>query len=51
MDEHFDYFYNDEGFGPPIYSELVSDDIIKKYKGKPSWKMYVSYLSFRIYNF
>lgn len=34
MDEHFDYFYNDEGFGPPIYSELVSDDIINKYKGK-----------------
>ncbi|MEG6546777.1 GAD-like domain-containing protein, partial [Acinetobacter bereziniae] len=34
MDENFEIFYLDEGFGPPIYSEVVSDDIINKYKGK-----------------
>lgn len=34
IDEDFDYFYNDKGFGPPIYSEPVSDEIIQKYKGK-----------------
>ncbi|MBI0394497.1 GAD-like domain-containing protein [Acinetobacter bereziniae] len=34
IDEDFDYFYNDKGFGPPIYSEVVSDDIINKYRGK-----------------
>ncbi|MFW1971494.1 GAD-like domain-containing protein [Acinetobacter bereziniae] len=34
MDENFEIFYLDEDFGPPIYSEVVSDDIINKYKGK-----------------
>jgi len=34
MDENFEIFYLDEGFGPPIYSEVVSDDIINKYRGK-----------------
>lgn len=34
IDEEFDYFYNDKSFGPPIYSEPVTDEIINKYKGK-----------------
>ncbi|MCG6035764.1 DUF1851 domain-containing protein [Acinetobacter baumannii] len=46
MDENFEIFYQDEGFGPPIYSETVSEEIIKKYQGKlPNqlleyWKAY-----------
>jgi hypothetical protein len=34
IDEDFDYFYNDKGFGPPVFSEPVSYSIINKYKGK-----------------
>ncbi len=34
MDEAFDYFYNDEGFGPPIESTPVSEEILAKFKGK-----------------
>ncbi|ENX23272.1 hypothetical protein F892_02519 [Acinetobacter vivianii] len=34
IDEDFDYFYNDKGFGPPIFSDHVSEDILKKYQGK-----------------
>lgn len=34
LDEDFDYFYNDKGFGPPISSEPVSEELISKFKGK-----------------
>ena len=34
MDENFEIFYLDERFGPPIYSEPTSEEIIQKYKGK-----------------
>lgn len=46
MDENFEIFYQDEGFGPPIFSEKVSEETIKKYQGKlPNqlleyWKAY-----------
>ncbi|QNX86294.1 GAD-like domain-containing protein [Acinetobacter seifertii] len=46
MDENFEIFYHDEGFGPPIYSETVSEETIKKYQKKlPNqlleyWKAY-----------
>ncbi|NHC05071.1 DUF1851 domain-containing protein [Acinetobacter sp. 187] len=34
IDENFEIFYLDEGFGPPIYSEPVSDEILNKFKTK-----------------
>ncbi|MFV5192070.1 GAD-like domain-containing protein, partial [Acinetobacter courvalinii] len=34
MDEAFDYFYNDEGVGPPIESPPVSKEILAKFEGK-----------------
>ena len=46
MDENFEIFYQDEGFGPSIFSEKVSEETIKKYQGKlPNqlleyWKAY-----------
>lgn len=33
-DERFDYFYNDEGFGPQIDSQPVAASIIDSYRGK-----------------
>ncbi|QNX86293.1 GAD-like domain-containing protein [Acinetobacter seifertii] len=46
MDENFEIFYHDEGFGPPIFVEPVSEETLKKYQGKlPNqlleyWKVY-----------
>ncbi len=34
IDEAFDYFYNDEGFGPPIESTPVSEEILAKFEEK-----------------
>lgn len=34
MDDDFSYFYNNEGFGPPILSQKVPDSCIAQYQGK-----------------
>ncbi|WP_289844499.1 GAD-like domain-containing protein, partial [Acinetobacter bereziniae] len=34
MEDDFDYFYNDEGFGPPIEALQVDEDTLKKYENK-----------------
>ena len=34
LDESFDYFYNHEGFGPPIDSMPVPESIVEAYRGK-----------------
>ncbi|MEB6666199.1 DUF1851 domain-containing protein [Acinetobacter vivianii] len=34
MDENFEIFYHDEGFGPPVCVEPVSEETLNKYQGK-----------------
>ncbi|MEB3792241.1 MULTISPECIES: GAD-like domain-containing protein [Acinetobacter] len=34
MDENFEIFYHDEGFGPPVCVESVPEETLKKYQGK-----------------
>jgi hypothetical protein len=34
IDDDFDYFYNDEGFGPAVHTQPASSEKIAKYKGK-----------------
>ncbi|TCM61434.1 hypothetical protein EC844_12832 [Acinetobacter calcoaceticus] len=34
IDEHFNYFYNDKGFGPPTQVERVTEQTLHRYKGK-----------------
>lgn len=34
LDESFDYFYNQEGFGPQINSTPVPESIVEAYRGK-----------------
>jgi len=34
MDEEFEYFYMDNGFGPPIVMQLVPSEKSEKFRGK-----------------